>query len=79
MNLVIMKPEEVWCGDTCHPGGFRTRMDAPFCVEAPEKPNRLYGTPGIFNTVQGAHFTSLKFTLVLEVAGVRISMEGRSS
>lgn len=35
------------------------------------------GTPEIFNTDQGAQFTALEFTDVLENAGVRISMDGR--
>jgi putative transposase len=34
--------------------------------------------PEIFNTDQGAQFTSRAFTEVLEAAGVQISMDGRS-
>jgi putative transposase len=33
--------------------------------------------PEIFNTDQGAQFTSAAFTDQLEAAGVRISMDGR--
>lgn len=33
--------------------------------------------PGIFNTDQGAQFTSAEFTKCLEGAGVWISMDGR--
>ena len=33
----------------------------------------LYGRPEIFNSDQGAQFTSTAFTGVLEAAGVRIS------
>jgi putative transposase len=35
------------------------------------------GTPKIFNTDQGAQFTAVEFTGVLENAGIRISMDGR--
>ena len=35
------------------------------------------GTPEIFNTDQGAQFTALEFTDVLENADIRISMDGR--
>jgi putative transposase len=34
-------------------------------------------TPEIFNTDQGAQFTAVEFTDILENAGVRISMDGR--
>ena len=37
----------------------------------------LYGRPEIFNSDQGAQFTSTAFTGVLEAAGVRISMDGK--
>ncbi len=35
------------------------------------------GTPTIFNTDQGSQFTAHPFTMVLEAAGVQISMDGR--
>jgi putative transposase len=37
------------------------------------------GRPEIFNTDQGAQFTSTAFTDKLETAGVRISMDGRGA
>ena len=52
-------------------------MDADFCVEALEEAISRYGTPEIFNTDQGAQFTSESFTGVLKAAGVRISMDGK--
>ena len=52
-------------------------MDAIFCVEALEEALALYGRPEIFNSDQGAQFTSTAFTGVLEAAGVRISMDGK--
>lgn len=52
-------------------------MDEAFCVEALTQALELYGAPEIFNTDQGAQFTSTAFTGVLKDAGVRISMDGR--
>jgi putative transposase len=52
-------------------------LDTQFCVEALEQALRRYGTPEIFNTDQGAQFTSVDFTNVLKDAGVRISMDGK--
>ena len=53
-------------------------MDAVFCVEALEEALRK-GRPDIFNTDQGAQFTSETFTGLLEQHGVRISMDGKGS
>lgn len=50
--------------------------DRFFCIEAVEEALRVYGTPEIFNTDQGATFTSPDFTKVLLDAHVRISMDG---
>lgn len=52
-------------------------MDVTFCVEALEEALRKFGTPEIFNTDQGAQFTSEAFTGMLEAHGVAISMDGR--
>jgi len=52
-------------------------MDADFCVEALEEAISRYGTPEIFNTDQGAQFTSEVFTGTLKAAGIRISMDGK--
>jgi putative transposase len=51
-------------------------MDTSFCLDALEDALRK-GRPEIFNTDQGAQFTSAAFTDKLEAAGVRISMDGR--
>ena len=53
-------------------------LDADFCVEALEEALRK-GRPDIFNTDQGAQFTSEAFTGLLEQNGVRISMDGKGS
>ena len=52
-------------------------LDAAFCVAALKEALCTYGTPEIFNTDQGAQFTSEDFTQVLKDAGVRISMDGK--
>lgn len=52
-------------------------MDTDFCVEALEEAISTYGAPEIFNTDQGAQFTSRAFTECLRRAGVTISMDGR--
>jgi putative transposase len=51
-------------------------MDNAFCLDALDDALRR-GRPEIFNTDQGAQFTSIAFTDRLETAGVRISMDGR--
>jgi len=52
-------------------------IDSRFCVEALEEALELHGKPRIFNTDQGAQFTSTAFTDKLEKAEVAISMDGR--
>jgi putative transposase len=51
-------------------------LDVQFCVEALQQAFR-WGRPEIFNTDQGAQFTSQEFTARLKEGGVRISMDGR--
>lgn len=52
-------------------------MESDFCVEALEEALANYDSPKIFNTDQGAQFTSEAFTGVLIDAGVDISMDGK--
>jgi putative transposase len=52
-------------------------MDSGFCVEALEEALQKHVKPKIFNTDQGAQFTSAAFTGKLQAAGVAISMDGR--
>jgi len=52
-------------------------MDSDFCVGALEEALSRYGRPEIFNTDQGAQFTSDAFTGVLKEAGIDISMDGK--
>lgn len=51
-------------------------LDAGFCVQALEEA-LTKGVPEIFNTDQGAQFTSEAFTSLLDRHGVRISMDGK--
>lgn len=51
-------------------------LDTLFCLEALEAA-LTWGRPQIFNTDQGAQFTSAAFTGRLEETGVAISMDGR--
>ena len=51
-------------------------LEKEFCLKALEKALSV-SKPEIFNTDQGAQFTSVEFTGRLEDAGVRISMDGR--
>ena len=52
-------------------------LDTAFCIEALEEALRRFGAPEIFNTDQGAQFTSEAFTGVLKENGVDISMDGK--
>ena len=51
-------------------------MDAGFCVAALEEALNQ-GRPEIFNTDQGAQFTSEAFTQMLQEQGVQVSMDGK--
>jgi putative transposase len=51
--------------------------DTEFCIEALAEAIGRYGSPEIFNTDQGAQFTSKQFTGVLEANNIKISMDGR--
>ena len=52
-------------------------LDSAFCIAAVEEALARYGRPEIFNTDQGAQFTSAAFTGLLLNHGIRISMDGR--
>ena len=52
-------------------------MEAVFCVDCLEEALRHHGKPEIFNSDQGAQFTSIAFTGRLEREGIVVSMDGR--
>lgn len=51
-------------------------LDIDFCLECLEEALK-FGKPEIFNSDQGSHFTSPKFTNILENHNIKISMDGR--
>jgi putative transposase len=51
-------------------------LDTSFCLEALDRALKI-ATPEIFNTDQGAQFTSHEFTDRLKAADIRISWDGR--
>ena len=54
-----------------------TTMEADSCVEALEEALGRFGAPQIFNTDQGAQFTSEAFTSCLKAHTIDISMDGK--
>ncbi len=52
-------------------------LDKEFCISALASALRQYGQPDIFNTDQGAQFTSQAFTDILKENNVLISMDSR--
>ena len=52
-------------------------LEADFCVQALAAAIQDYGCPQIFNTDQGAQFTSEAFTGVLKEHDIKISMDGK--
>ena len=52
-------------------------MDTDFCIEALNEAINRYGAPEIFNSDQGAQFTSTAFTDALKQHNIRISMDGK--
>ncbi|MCC5812669.1 MAG: IS3 family transposase [Ectothiorhodospiraceae bacterium] len=52
-------------------------MDTAFCIDALEEAIRRHGAPEMFNTDQGAQFTSEAFTGALKAHGIKISMDGK--
>ncbi len=54
-----------------------TTLTSDFCVEALEAALARFGRPEIFNTDQGAQFTSADFLGVLRAHEVQISMDGQ--
>lgn len=52
-------------------------MDTAFCIEALDEALCKYGSPEIFNSDQGAQFTSIDFINRLKSNHISISMDGR--
>ena len=52
-------------------------MTTDFCTEVLEEAITKYGRPEIFNTDQGAQFTSEQFTGILKANSIEIRMHGK--
>ena len=65
------------CLAGCSPGGYRTPWTASSASRRSRRRWLATGAPEIFNTDQGAQFTSEAFTDVLKAHGVAISMDGK--
>ncbi|MCA9467315.1 MAG: DDE-type integrase/transposase/recombinase, partial [Nitrospira sp.] len=52
-------------------------LETEACLEALDEALTRYGVPEIFNTDQGAQYTSEAFTMVLRAPGITISMDGK--
>jgi len=52
-------------------------LDLAFCLDALREALATYGTPEIFNTDQGSHFTASDWVDMLTEHGVTISMDGK--
>lgn len=52
-------------------------LETSFCLEAFEEAIERYGRPQIFNTDQGAQFTSKEFVQAVVSRNIRFSMDGR--
>jgi len=52
-------------------------LDTEPCLEALQEALARHGVPEIFNTDQGAQYTSEAFTAMLTAKGVKISMDGK--
>jgi putative transposase len=52
-------------------------LDSHFCISALERALRRHDDPAIFNTDQGAQYTSNEFISVLKDHGIKISMDGK--
>ena len=66
-----------WCSRRVLSWRVSNTLDTAFCVDALEEAMERFGPPQIFNTDQGAQFTSEAFTGALLGQGVEISMDGK--
>ena len=66
-----------WCTRKVLAWRLSNSLSADFCVEALDEAIAKFGVPEIFNTDQGAQFTSAEFIGMLKRHQIRISMDGR--
>ena len=65
-----------WCSRSVLSWAVSITMDVGFCLEALDQALGV-ARPDIFNTDQGAQFTSNDFTGRVAAAGIQMSMNGR--
>jgi putative transposase len=65
-----------WCSRDCAVLGRVDTREVPCCLDVLDQA-LSQGQPEIFNTDQGAQFTSGELTARLQKGGVQISMDGR--
>lgn len=65
-----------WCSRYVLSWKVSISLDVEFCLDALEEALNV-GRPEMFNSDQGAQFTSRAFTGMLDAQGIRISMDGR--
>src|SRR5450631_1205889 len=76
-GVSITEPNHDWASRAVLAWRLSNTMDTGFCIAALDEALARHGTPKIFNTDQGAQFTSAAFTGRLQAAGIAISMDGR--
>jgi len=52
-------------------------METDFCINAVKSAIRRHGKPEVFNSDQGAQYTSTGFTDILKENDIKISMDGK--
>lgn len=52
-------------------------LESSFCLDALEEAIKIHGVPEIFNTDQGAQYTSELWIQACESRGIRVSMDGK--
>jgi putative transposase len=65
-----------WCSRSVLSWAVSITMDVGFCLEALDQALEV-AQPEIFNSDQGAQFTSVDFTGRLAAAGIQMRMDGR--
>lgn len=73
----IPKNTTIWFAQLRHMVFSSGKMDADFCIQALQAAIQDHGCPQIFNTDQGAQFTSEAWIAVLKNHDIQISMDGK--
>lgn len=68
-----------WCTRRILAWRVSITLEFDFCIEAVAEALARHGTPGIFNSDQGSHFTSTDVIKVLAAREIRNSMDGKGA